>query len=408
MDNIKSVLDREASHLKIDNRLIKEMTDYKNKFINRSLEHINFFGGNLIGVEVIRFLPTDRKNWFEILKIDEDEVEEKIHSLENVNSSFLVSSDIFNISCVWLTHRILNSTLSKSAKEKASFIVMMIFNIKLITSLMYHYFKYPADPAVARATYAELSNKFTIKQLGSWYKVLESRSNDILDKDGIHAKMLDKFDDDLAIAYSINDIQGRLRDMIKNIYAVFMRIHSQGTKIGTSNNVIEVDGEMVLRDNTRSLSSYTEYIKTILPDKNSFIKVDLVAVIERLMTTMSPTLFNESLNWFSETYGKKHTEDINSAINDLMTHTYDYLDNNQSLLKNTKDIPGLVVRLRGTYMSSRNSDDLLQRTKTEFERLVKLSVKSKSSTAIKAVRTGVMLYVVVRALAMKYYTNSSI
>lgn len=406
--NIKSVFDDVCGNLVIDSKLVKRISDYKTRFINRNGDHVAFFGGNLIGVQVIRFTPADRNEWFnEILQCSEQDLEDRIHSLEEINSEYSVSSDIMNLSCLWLAYALeRNAKLPSKVKEIGKFDTIMVLNIKLITSLMYHYFKYPADEATARATYAELSYRYAIKQHGSWYKVLEVRSRDILDPKGIHAKVMKNFDKDVDIVYTINDIQGRLRDMVKNIYSVFMAIHSQGTRIGTSSSIIEHDGVEILKDKTKSLGNYTRYILSVIPDKNSFMKEDVMQIIERMIKTMPPKLFRQTLEWLSDNYGTRQTERIETCVNEVMTHAFDYLGGNKSLMRSTTDVAGLLSKLKGTYMSSRNTDVELKKIRSDFEDLAKIATGSKNSSILSSLRTGVMLYIVIRAISMKYYATT--
>lgn len=405
--NIKAVFDDVCSNLVIDSKLVKRISDYKTRFINRNSDHVAFFGGNLIGVHVIRFTPADRTEWFnDILECDESDLEDRLYSLPDVNPEFSISSDIFNLSCLWLTYALeRNTKLSSRDKENGRFDTIMMLNIKLITSLMYHYFKYPADEEIARATYAELSYRFAIKQYGSWYKVMEVRTQDILDRKSIHYKTLKEFDRDVDINYMLNDVQGRLRDMVKNIYSVFMNIHAQGTRISTTSSILEHDGVEIFKDKVKSLSNYTRYILSVIPDKNSFMKEDLIQVIEKMIKTMPPKFFRLGLEWLSLNYGGKYTNKIDELVTETMAHAFDYLGGNRSLMRNTTDLPGLISKLKGTYMSSRNTDPTLKKIREGFEEIAKMATGSKNSNVIAGVRTGLMLYIVVRAISMKHYIN---
>lgn len=406
--NIKSVFDDVCGSLKIDATLAKRLNNYKVKFINKNSDHVAFFGGNLIGVQVIRFTTSDRNDWFnDILEVDELDLEDRLYSLKDVNPEYAISSDVMNLSCLWLAFAVQrNAKLNTKLKEQMMDDIIMILNMKLITSLLFHYFKYPADEAVAKATYAELDYKFTIKQEGSWQKVMEKRTRDILDPKGIHHKTFTKFDKDLDVIYTINDIQGRLRDMIKNIYAVFIRIHQQGSRIGTVSSVVEIDGVESLRDKTKSLGIYTRYLSNILPDKNSLMKEELMQVIIRQSKTMPEKLFRDTLLWMSENTTGKYASKIDAAMNELMLYVFDYLKANKSLMRSTTDIASIIIKLKGTFMSSRNTDASLRKTKSDFEEMVKLATGNKNNNILAAVRTGLMIYIVIRTISMKHYLNN--
>lgn len=408
--NLRDVFNDVCGDLVLDSRLAKSIQDYKTQFINRNSEHVEFFGGNLTGVQVIRFHGGDRARWFsEVLGLTQEEIDsltERVHSLKSINPEFAVSSDIMNLSCLWLTYALATSTkLNSKQREEAQFNTILILNIKLITSLLFHYFKYPADKEVARATYNALDYKFAIRQKGSWIGVLESRSNDILDSGSIHAKVFKLFNNDEAIVYAANDIQGRLRDMLKNIYAVFMRVHEQGSRIISTSAVIEHDGVEVLRDRTKSLANYTRYLISVVPDENSLLKEELLQVIERQMRTMPTRGFRQTLQWFSTAHGGKDTTRIDQALADLLLHAFDYLQANRFLMRNTTDLASILTKLKGTYTSSRNTNQELITLRTTFEKFVKEATGIRNDAVIASIRTGVMLYLVMRALAMKHYTQ---
>ena len=216
-----------------------------------------------------------------------------------------------------------------------------------------------------------------------------------------------KFDNDVSIIYMINDIQGRLRNMVKNIYSVFMRIHEQDVRISTSSALIEHDGTEVLKDKTKSLQTYTRYLLDILADANTLVKDDLVNVVTKQIKTMPEKLLRQTLEWLTNNSGSgKHAPLIEESVNLLMIHAFNYLQGNKVLLRNTADMSTLLTKLKGTYMSSRNTDAELKQLRSNFEKIAKLATENKNSTVISSVRTGTMLYLVIRAISMRHYANN--
>ena len=205
----------------------------------------------------------------------------------------------------------------------------------------------------------------------------------------------------------INDIQGRLRNMVKNIYSVFMRIHEQDVRISTSSALIEHDGTEVLKDKTKSLQTYTRYLLDILADANTLVKDDLVNVVTKQIKTMPEKLLRQTLEWLTNNSGSgKHAPLIEESVNLLMIHAFNYLQGNKVLLRNTADMSTLLTKLKGTYMSSRNTDAELKQLRNNFEKIAKLATENKNSTVISGVRTGTMLYLVIRAISMRHYANN--
>lgn len=408
--NLKQVFTDTFSHLVLDSRMAKSIADYKTSFMNRNKDHVEFFGGNLTGVNVVRWTDADKNRWFtEVMKIDTDELRrltDRIHSLPTINPAFNVSSDVTNLTLLWLAYALGTSTkLSLRQRQEAQLNCILVLNFKFITSLLFNYFKYPADKEIAIATYNALEYKFILRQLGSWIKVLEYRSEDILSDTSIHAAVFKKFDNDLDVVYAANDVQGRLRDMMKNIYGVFLQVHEQGIRVVSQSSVVEHDGVEALRDKTKSLSNYTRYLISLISDPNSLQKEELLQVIERMNRTMPSSKFRETLAWMSREHGGKHTQWIDEMATKLLLHAFDYLNANRSLMRNTADLAGILIKLRGTYTSSRNSTKEMSELRSEYEKMAKLATGIKNTSVLASIRTGVMLYLVIRALSMKHYTQ---
>ena len=151
---VKGVLDDQLGYLKFDKTLADAIHQYQVDFVNKNEEHVTFFGGHLTGVQVVRFTTTDSNNWFSgILETDEDILKPLLQNLPGIDKTHVVSSDTYNLTCLWLIHRFNKSSLPKDLKERAKRDVCLILNYKFLTSLLAHYFKYPADPAIAEATY---------------------------------------------------------------------------------------------------------------------------------------------------------------------------------------------------------------------------------------------------------------
>lgn len=407
--SIKSVFDDECKHLDIDAKFAKRLHAYQVGFVNKNDEHIKFFGGNLLGVETVRFLDQDRDRWFdEILEADDGPLEDRLLALPDVNAEFHVSSDTMNLSCVWLTHAIFNSKkLSEQQRHDAMVDVILVLQYKFLTSRLYRHFRYPADRATAEATYAQLSYKFDIKTYGSWSALFRARAEDVIAKASIHYRTITHMEHDLKVIYMLNDTQGRIRDMLKNIYDVFLRVHQQGIRISSTSAIIEHDGVEVLKDKSRNLLAYGRYINSIVSDRNSFMREELLHIVEKLMHTMPPKLFRETLEWMSSNYRQRGATEIEEVLNDTLVHSFDYFSDHREAVRNTHDLPGLLSRLRGVYMSSRSTDPVLFALREKVEGIVKNATGNKNSSLIASVRTGVLLYIVLRAMTMRHYNTGA-
>lgn len=405
---IKHVFQDVCKDLIIGPELAKKIIQYQLAFVNKNEDHVKFFGGHLTGVQVVRFSESDSTMWFEeILGLEEEELRHRLHALPSVNTDHKVASDPFNISCVWLIYAIFNArNIPDTLKHDAIISVLLVLQYKGITSRLYITFRFPADPAVAEAAYSSLSKKFALKQYGSWGALLRARAENIIEHSGIHYNTLVKMDNDIAVEYFLNDVKTRINDMLKNIVNVTFQAAAAGKKITSVSSVIEHDGKEILRDRNKSLIIYSRYISSIITDQNSFIREELLVIIEKIILTMPPKLFRQTLVWMSENYRTARSTDIEEVVKEVMVHCFDYLAHNRAASSDTHDIPGLLVRLKGVYTSARSTDPVLMGLRNKTEAIVKKATNSNNVSLLPPVRTGVMLYLVLRALTMRHYVNS--
>jgi hypothetical protein len=405
--SIRAIYEKECAHLELNRTFVKDVIEIEQAFVTKKPEHIEFFGGTLTGVHVIRFTDQEFDRFFlDLLQVDEEVIKEQVHRLPDINPEFKISSNIFNISCVWLMHAIHHSPqLSKEQKREAKIRVALYLNYRFLTSILYNFFKYPANEETAKATYAQLSNRFILKATGSWGAALRMRSEDIIDESSIWYKTIDKLDDDYAVVRMLNDIQGRIKSMVRNIYSVFINVHQQGTKIGSSSTMTEIDGETILKDKVNSLSSYTRYIKTVIPDKNSFVREELLDVTANAVQTAPPHVTKEFLYWFSANYTHFKNNEADKLVNLIMEHAFEYLSENSKLLRHKEGLVSILSKIRGTYTSSRANDPKLMEIKDKVERYVRDGTKVKNEAVIASVRTAFCLYLIARAFTMRHYLS---
>lgn len=403
-ESIKSVMDRHGIDVTIDNKLLLNIHRWRVGFAHKNQDHAKFFGGNLFGVYPIRFLAADRLDWTDgILGLDEYAVRQDIIALPTVDEDWVRGTDVMNISCLWLVHKLYNSQLSPKQKEIGMKDTLLSFHYKLITSLMTHYFKYPANEATALATYNALSKKFSLKQYGSWQKMLEARCDDIISKQSIHFRTIERFNDDGAIQYMITDIQGRLRSIMKNMYEVFEQVRAQDAKVLGVGGTLELDGISIVRDMSREYTAYSRYIHEVVQDKQRFLKPELMQVIASAMRTMPESLFGDTLLYVTEHAGKGTAKDIEDLVDETMLHAFNYLSKDRGAFQRSNDINQLITKLMALYKSSRTSDPAMLKMRVLAEKIVQRSIKSKNGAVIAAVRTGLLLYIVARAFTKKHY-----
>ena len=403
MNQIKSIMDEFGKHLRFDSRLVGQLERFVQNFINKSPEHVKCLGSNLTGVNRLSWSLDDRLEWEEnFLQIDGSDLRRAILAIPHMDDVGRVAGDNFNISCCWLAHRFYKSDLPPRTKEKGMKLAMDILQYKLLSSIHSHYFKYPVDQNVAEATYAELSRKFDIKRYGSWRAVLDSRSENIIATGEIHEQTIRQFDDDIAIVKMIQDIQFRLRDKIKNIWEVMAGVIEKDMKFGTVSSTIELDGALVTRDIERLSTEYTQFIKDAAAERDRFIKPDLVKVIESVMSTMPEKPFEQLLVVFTEKVSKSDKRAL-ELIDLTMEHLFNVVLADRKTTMRINDVPAVINRIRGLYTASRSNNDILEQMKEITEKFVRKDIKIVNNANVAALRTGLLLYIVLRVMVKERY-----
>lgn len=406
MDSIRQIMEEEGHDIEINVELIKSIRDYNQSFMTRNEDHIQFFGGMLTGVHTVRFKSIDRDMWFDLIMdgFDERSAYQRVVRLPTLKPEWKRATDVMNLSCIWLCHKFLTAThLKDTDRQEGMRQVLITLNNKYLTSLLVNYFKYPADPAAARATVDRMSNKFLLKQYGSWRALMEHRANDIIRPSGPQFKAIKYFDDDKEIIDAVQDIQLRIRQFIKGVWQEFNIVNTTNSKISVSKTMINLDGETVVRDVSRNETKYLRYIQTVLQDQTRFFKEELIDIIVSISPTMPPVPFRELLIHVQKNAANPKEKDIEELINEIILHATEYLRRSPETRRMVHNVGDLAARLRANYMSSRSTDKSLIKMRTMGERLIKRSTKLKSESAVSAVRTGFFLYIVLRTYSMSHY-----
>jgi hypothetical protein len=406
--SIKEVFEQELKHLSIDSRLVRDIGAYERNFVNRSEDHVNFLGGVLMGTPPLRFHQSDRNAWFDdILKVDDVVLKNELHDLRSIDPSFKVSSDPLNLSVTYLLHALHRSQkLSARQKEEGMINALKVMHYRFLSSLMSHYFRYEPDREVVEATYAALSYKFALKREGSWAALIDARCRDIISKNGIHYRTIDRYDNDDQITYILSDTQGRIREIVKKMYRVFVEVHQSSTRVKSRGSMVEMEGEMHVRDLVRNQSTLKRYAHDVMSDKHTYIRPELTKIVADAMHTMPERHLNSALEYMVDNYGRRGDRNVAELIDEVVLHALDYLADNRREFGRHVDLAQLLSKLRSLYMSSRSTDRSLLKMRDLSLKIVKKSVRSNNSSLLASVRTGVMLYVVLRTLTMKHFSSS--
>lgn len=409
MSTLIEVFDRHLKDLKIDRRFVDHVYRYQISILNRNEEHLGFFGSNLLGVHVVRFRTVDELRFFtEILDVDYAVLENDIRKeVDTIVHEYKISGDIFNLTTMYLIYRCLTSPLLTEVQRKRSaYDMALIYFYRCLIIRQTDYFHFPADPKIAQAAYAELSQKFLIKKLGTWHKVMEYRAHDLInkalqdksrDKDSQYYETLLSFQNDNDIVKVINDTEGRIRDLYKNYYAVFIKAHEDGTRIGSSSStVVDLEGEIKLKEKTNSPEKYLLNIRQIVQDPVSFVKDDLVDIIVNINMNTSRRMVVATLNWMSVNAGRttyhRQIDEFMSAV--VVQSLHLLASQNPSKQRNYAQ---MLVTLKNLYLSTRSTDKDLIRVRELGDTLIKAANGKTNKSLAMATRTAIILYITLRA-----------
>jgi hypothetical protein len=398
--SIKEVFDKHCSTLDVNSNLLKAIRQYDTGFITKNTDHVSFMGSALIGVFPVRWTEADRDQWLDdILFADEVGLEDDIALLPSIDVSRRVQSDVVNLSFIYLLYRIQNSkSIMESDKKEGMISVLRIMHYKFISSLLSHYFPYPTDEGIAKATYEQLSMKFDIKRHGSWGALITARAYEILN--GIHRDTYRYMRDDKSVLYMVTDIQTRIREVVKAQTKVFYAVKENNGRIVTTSSVMQIDEGIAIRDTQRTFSKYSRYLKDIASKPNDFIRKDLVDIVLSNVQSADPKVFQQTLIYFCANFNSPDKKEIAKFAEESLLYTFNFITANKIKLN---DLVAVLVRLKAMYVGSRIRDHDILFLRDTGDAIVRIAANKKLSTPVAAERTALLIYITLRALTMQHY-----
>lgn len=382
----------------VDEKMVKKLHAMMYGIVNRNEDHIHFFGGNLTGVHKMRFLTTDKNHFFsEIMSMEDiSQATKDIKTTNGINPDWIISSDLFNMACLWLSHKVMNSTLKDKSKEDAQLYIYMLLHFKFLGSMLSRFFQYTVDHDTAKATYDALSMKFSLKKHGTWLRSLEARCKDIYAKDSIRYKTIKSFELTKEVVRMINDIENRLRIRIRRIYATMQSVIDSDRRHQTVSGSIQLDGEMVIKDVIRDHSQYEKYISRILLSPNDLIKPEFVEVVSREYPSAPEHAIVQCLKHASH-LAKSNDRSLKTYVNIMCIHVFEQMkDNPTTLGRALKDPIFFISSMKNLYNASKSSNPLVLEMREIALKVVTKSVKIKDTNTLISLRNAVMLYLILR------------
>lgn len=409
MAQLRSVLDRFCSHLKFDARFVTTLRHTVQGFKTKNDDHIGFFGAGLLGVHPARWTDEER-NWMfdEVFRLDERELREEILKIRDQNDprkplipeEFHVLTDVLNHLLCYTVYRLRKTDLSSKQIHEGSEDCIRLLHYKLLTSLLSNYFPYPADISLAKATYEAASLRFEIKREGSWGRLLDRKAEHITSKEGLHYQTFNTYAPDDACLYVVSDIQTRIRGVLKDYVQLFYDTRDSGVRIVSTSSVMELDEGVVVKDVRRAYSEFTRYLERITPSSTDFIREEVSRVVLEAIPSMEPKAFELTLQYVSQNYTDQRRKYVKECVDEALLYTIEFI---VSKRLRTTDLAGITERLKAIYMGSRVNEGRVLHLRKLGERIVREAAGRKSSVPTAPERTGLLIYIALRVLAMNYY-----
>ena len=413
--HIRDILNEEGASVSFDTRLANALEDYYTKFVTRNGDYAEFFGGHLTGAHRISFLDADERKWWDLLGMDKNAIygrfEEAMQAYGHrippetppVLLDWKISTDPMNQTSTWLMHRFYTEkNLKDEYRVKGMMYAYLIMQVRMLTSKIRVHWVNPCRKDTAEAVYTAMSKQWLIKRWKDWGSVLRQRAmTSVTTVDGKRpnfADVIEKMDDDVRIVKFLNDCKSFISGLIENIYDYHLKVVAKGAyNIVTLGSIVDKggdDGGTKLRERVSALEMYTNYLLSIIGDKNSFIKEMLMSIILKEVRRCTPRLLRTSLEHISSNWMSK---DVQGAVQTLLTHGYEYMSDSKGAIDRRLTVAATLTRLKGVYNASKANSELIE-LREMFNKLVTESTHLTNPADKAAVRTATMLYIMARTL----------
>ena len=381
---------------KVDIDIYKKIQVFRIGWTQKAPEYIDFLGSKLTGVHPIRFSTRDEDMFFvDIFNIDQPSLTEDLWATKGIDKNKKVTSNPLYITLVYLMHLTITSKEIGKHREDMLRELYFIFGYKVISSLFTHYFKFTVDPSTALAVNERLSNKFIIKKVNNWQELFEYRALDVLPK-GLHYLRLNRLDVDESNRI-ISDMQGRIRDMLKNIYIILMEVKDSNDRLVSRSNIEMTEDGASIKDNTNRPDRYVNYMLSIIDNPSDFIDDDMIYLLNNSYKNLNSKDIYTTLEFMSE----NNFKDRNKIIENIIISSISYLNIKGIHSDYNKHMLDIIKYLKGYFISSSVRDKVILDTKKELLNLVKKLPVTKVNWNYTGLVTYAIIYIFIRSVVSK-------
>lgn len=358
---IKDLFDKHLSHVKINKTLSNSIFTHRMNYLNSVEDHALFYSGVLFLVHGVSYHDARVTQFFSnLLDVDENEITDDYDLVPGIRQDWKVTSDVFNLTLMYLTHRFINSTLPTSVVKQATENLQMLFQYRTVGALLTKWRKFKADESVAIMTYESISNRFILKQSGSWQGVVEHRVNHTLNVSKKTQKTLKKFKRDRDVIDLVDATQGAMKSHIVEMYSVMVAVYESGERINSSSNTMAtLSGDETIIDVVGGVADKVDKLVDMVHLGFSYNK-DIGTVVSSLVNDDDDSNIKEIIESL-HLLDKKYM--VEEWVKLYIPFVYGYIVTNEL---DTTDLGSLLINIRGMLSSSRNKEpsflDIRKRT----------------------------------------------
>src|SRR5699024_12169817 len=90
--------------------------------------------------------------------------------------------------------------------------------------------------------------------------------------------------------------------------------------------------------------------------------------------------------------------ELNEQSEDILIYTFDYFRENKRSVSDLSHLGKLVITLKSLFTASKTNSKTVILLRDYFDKMVKDNIRSRNPATIAGLRTGIVLYIILRSL----------
>ena len=400
--NMNELIEDVLGDITIDRKFIRRLDDYVRHWQYKktgNIDHSEFLGSNLIGVDKIVFSDSDEERYFkDILYTSSDRMNDAFRRVDGINTEFQVASNPFYLTNVTLMHMAYrNGRISNSERRDVLEKLGLVVGYKMFSSMYNYFFKYGTSADVSKATYERLNGKYLLKKHGTWNDVFIHRTEDVLPK-GIFEGKLKSFSPKDAMEV-VTGLHTRYKDMLKNLYREVLTTLERNERISMDGKIVlgTEDNSDSFRDVLTEQSRYVQYLKSIINSETDIINDNYIYLVCHLVPRCTQDQLENLLIGVSSV--QYPTDPKDDYIEKLLISSFTYLTTKGITANYSKQIQKCMIYLKNYWSAGNIKDHQANDAKKLAIAITSSIVDPSLKNLISSIAIGFILYLFCLAIA---------